>query len=617
MNNQNTEFDFDEYRRLFDDAMSKEKINELLLKGNIFAKLLSSSTVDKHALIKNGTQEEMEDCYLGVKNYILKFFCPLTTGQHALIKNNEISIIAKETMKDVYLKRWDIKIKKWYEKDVNPKEVICDFNQPMIGNKFINLSKQLKHQYQEYKLFDNKAKKGVEMMLNYIKEVWANNDENMYKYLLCWLSKMVKGEKNKSCLYLKSIEGVGKSTLTDFLRDYVVGIDISLKGKADHLKGQHNLQMMGKLLVTFEELQIFNNQEWYAIDAELKDLITDDIASYTDKYEKRFQTINKNSYIINTNFDLKGAHGRRMCVLEVNVKYLNNFEYFDKLRKACFNDVVGHAFYCYLKEIDISNYQSHIIPETQAKREIYLHLLPPQEKFLKKYFALRHAGIKMKTSALYKMFEESEFYKQGANAHTFRAHLREIGFASKIRDGYEMYDITYDQLLEFGKKRKWFDKSDIETQKEVEEADEEDKIYVDKRKYIETEERIKKMESEIKMLYEFIEIQRSFNETQQLRNEQKKLFNEISKQYDSLINAEQKPKKEIIKPKKQLIEEDDEDDEPDVEINRSIFDKPTLEKEGDIYVNPKTNEKYEVVDDVSKCDYEYNIFSNVMNDFNM
>lgn len=476
MNNQNAEFDFDEYRRLFNDGMLKDNLD--------------------------------------AKNYIAKFFCPLTTGQHALIENNEISIVAKDTMKEVYMKRWDDKIKKWYEKETNPKKVICDFHKPMIGDKFINVSKQLKHQYQEYNLFDDKIKKAVEKMLSYLKEVWSNNDENMYKYLLCWLSKMVKGEKNKSCLYLKSIEGVGKSTLTDFLRDYVMGIDICLKGKADHLKGQHNLQMMGKLLVIFEELQIFNSQEWYALDAELKDLITDDIASYTDKYEKRIQTTNTNNYIINTNFDLKGAHGRRMFVLEVNVKYLNNFEYFNKLRKECFNNIVGHAFYCYLKEIDTINYQSHIIPETQAKREIYLHLLPPQEKFLKKYFVLRHVGIKMRTSALYKMYEESEFYKQGSNAHTFRAHLREIGFTSKIKDGYEMYDITYDQLLEFGKKRKWFDKSDIETQKEVEEADEEDKIYVDKRKYIKTEERIKKMESEIKMLSEFVEIQRSFNETQ-------------------------------------------------------------------------------------------------------
>lgn len=125
-----------------------------------------------------------------------------------------------------------------------------------------------------------------------------------------------------------------------------------------------------------------------------------------------------------------------------------------------------------------------------------------------------------------------------------------------------------------------------------------------------TEERIKKMESEIKMLHEFVEIQRSFNETQQLRNEQKKLFDEISKQYDSL-------KKEIIKPKKQLIEEDD-DVLPEIEINKSIFDKPTLKKEGDIYVNPKTNKKYEVVEDVQLAfDDKYNMFSNVMNDFNM
>lgn len=511
---QNSEFDFDEYRRLFNDGMLKDNLD--------------------------------------AKNYILKFFCPLTTGQHALIEKNEISIIAKDTMREVYMERWDDKIKKWYKKETNPKKVICDFHKPMIGDRFINVSKQLKHEYKEYKTFDDKIKNAVEGMLSYLKEVWANSDDDMYKYLLNWLSTMVKGGKNKSCLYLKSIEGVGKSTLTDFLRDYVMGLDICLKGKADHLKGQHSLPMMGKLLVVFEELQIFNSQEWYAIDAELKDLITDDIASYTDKYEKRIQTTNTNNYIINTNFDLKGAHGRRMCVLEINTKYLNNFEYFDKLRKECFNNIVGQAFYCYLKEIDTTNYQSHIIPETQTKRNIYLHLLPPQEKFLKKYFVLRHAGIKMKTSALYKLYEESEFWKQGMNAHNFHSHLRELGFTEankfkKIKDGYDIYDITYDQLLEFGKKRKWFDKSDIEIQQELKEADieDDDKIYVDKRKYLETDERLRKMESKIKLLSEFVEIQSTYNHKQKIRNKQMIEFNEIIKNYENIKSPQKKLVQEV------------------------------------------------------------------------
>ncbi len=91
-------------------------------------------------------------------------------------------------------------------------------------------------------------------MLDYIKLLWADNNENMYEYLLKWFANMIKGIKNSSCLYAKGAEGIGKSTLTNFVRDHVIGKSAYCKGKADHLKGQHNMQLLGKISVVFEEL---------------------------------------------------------------------------------------------------------------------------------------------------------------------------------------------------------------------------------------------------------------------------------------------------------------------------------------------------------------------------
>ena len=57
-------------------------------------------------------------------------------------------------------------------------------------------------------------------------------------------------------------------------------------------------------------MQIFSDKEWYAVDSELKDMITDDWGSYTDEYEKRFEAQNINNYMIITNSNLKGINGR-------------------------------------------------------------------------------------------------------------------------------------------------------------------------------------------------------------------------------------------------------------------------------------------------------------------
>ena len=227
--------------------------------------------IKMNQLYENGQLKDHLDC----KNYISNYFHPLNNGTHAFIENNTISIIQDETMNKVYLQRFKKDIKAWYRNETIPKKIICDINKQTIGSNYINVGKQLKHKYSEYAQFDPEIKNNVKIMLSYIKEVWANNDENVYQYMLKWLSNMVKGNKNKTCIYAKSLQGAGKSTLPEFIRDHVIGRDITCKGKADHLKGQHNLQLLGRIFVYFEELQIFPDKEWYAIDSELKDMRKD------------------------------------------------------------------------------------------------------------------------------------------------------------------------------------------------------------------------------------------------------------------------------------------------------------------------------------------------------
>ena len=84
-------------------------------------------------------------------------------------------------------------------------------------------------------------------------KTFENSDKikKVYEYILKWLSNMSKGIKNKSCIYAKSLQGTGKSTLPEFLRDWVIGRDCSCKGKSDHLMGQHNLQLLGRVFVYF------------------------------------------------------------------------------------------------------------------------------------------------------------------------------------------------------------------------------------------------------------------------------------------------------------------------------------------------------------------------------
>jgi hypothetical protein len=206
-------------------------------------------------LFENGPLRDYQDA----KNYLDSYIIPLDNGGHAKIENNKLVMINHEKFSRVYSPRFPPQIKKYYFHETIPRYVICDVHKPMITEDYVNVCKPYKHEYQEYATFDKKTKASVELMLSYIREVWADNVNDSYIYLLNWLANMAQGNKNISCIYNKNVlEGTGKSTFTEFISEYVMGYDLSVKGKSDHLKGDHNEPLAGKLFVYFEELQIFS-----------------------------------------------------------------------------------------------------------------------------------------------------------------------------------------------------------------------------------------------------------------------------------------------------------------------------------------------------------------------
>ena len=112
---------------------------------------------EMNRLYENGQLKDHLDC----KNYISRYLHPLFNGSHALTENDTVSIIQKETLNEVYLQRFKKDIKTWYKTETIPKKLICDINKPTLGNNFINVAKQLKHKYSEYKHFEKEIKENV------------------------------------------------------------------------------------------------------------------------------------------------------------------------------------------------------------------------------------------------------------------------------------------------------------------------------------------------------------------------------------------------------------------------------------------------------------------------
>jgi len=403
-------------------------------------------------------------------------------------------------------------VKKWFD------TAYIEFYKPVIKTKEsevleneINLFKGFKHQYKEFKTFSKKTQKAVHYFFDeYIKDSLCSNNEKLFKYVKCWFANMIQGNKNISALVLKGTQGIGKSTVINFLRDYVLGTDIFLNSNNRPLATDFNYPLMGKLFVTFEELHGSNACESKKIEAQFKDMVTNLVTSYKREHCSSLENIpNINNYMTTSNDfgALKGEDGRRFCILDISTKHINNHDgFFNTLRDKCFNDEVGWAFYCYCCEIDVSNFDSTKIPETKRKIEAQLNSLTPVIEFIRTTYLFKKTSLKIKCYSLYKAYVQYCFdhgIRQMKKKLYFYQQMEHYGLEKSMLNGQSKYNYDYETLQNRAKNFKW-DMEDEDTDKEDSNTEDEvSSVYIEENKKL--KERIAELENKIKDLQSSIE----------------------------------------------------------------------------------------------------------------
>ena len=135
---------------------------------------------------------------------------------------------------------------------------------------------------------------------------------------------------------------------------------------------------------------------------------------------------------------------------------------------------MGKAVFSYLQEIDVSGFNSAIIPQTKNKLDLIAEQLLPIEKYLKFEFLLQNKPINDKVINVCSEFKGYHAYNpfinnEKFNSITFNSLMREIGFNCYKSNGYFKYNISIESLKKFADKRKWVHKFDtIENNEQIE-----------------------------------------------------------------------------------------------------------------------------------------------------
>jgi hypothetical protein len=254
------------------------------------------------------------------KEYITNFFIPLTNGNHAFLNNGTYEILDELVIKRTYFKRMDKFLSTFYfEEYKDLRTVVYEINKPILYDDKLNLCPSFLHEYKEFSSFDTEIKDKVNVLLKHIENIICSGSKPSSEYLIKWFAKTSKGEKNDSCLYLKGPQGIGKSCLIEWIREFVFGAPLCVQTGSGPLKTKFNGELSGKILVIFEELENFSVSEWQSISSVLKRQITSKTIMIERKGKDAEEQPNLNNYILLSNNDaIQDDDGRRYFILDVS-----------------------------------------------------------------------------------------------------------------------------------------------------------------------------------------------------------------------------------------------------------------------------------------------------------
>ena len=318
-----------------------------------------------------------------------------------------------------------------------------------------------------YKLTNNIDYNKIEPFLFHIKDVWANNNEKHYNYILNWFSHIFQkpNKKTLTAIVATGIEGNGKSIIINKISELMGDLAYST-ANIESIIGSFNPLSEGRLLINLNECTWAGKKSQEGI---LKELITDDKRIINNKNIKPYTIENYSNIIITSNEENPvpiGNTNRRYFFLEMKEEKLTK----DKFKKI--DNIDNQILFNYFMNRDITDFNpqdfEHTEKETSQKEfnqptyiSYWLEVLQDGEISTreKKYDfeSLKDLNYKIEKDFLYKSYEEKNYgYSQKISRNSFFKKTKEM-FNAKLINA-DKYNRARIELGELTFMRELFDK---------------------------------------------------------------------------------------------------------------------------------------------------------------
>ena len=222
----------------------------------------------------------------------------------------------------------------------------------------------------------------IERLLLILREIWANGNDELYRYLLAWF-KMTVAEPEKmakvALFMYSSAEGAGKGTVVEFLSNYVLGDRlVSEVAGVQTVVDKHYNGLKGRKLLVINEMASTRDEFRHNFDL-IKPIITDPKLKEEEKFKNPEKINNLLNVIMMTNnkdsLYLPSDQNRRFVCFECSNKYAGNTaalkKWWKETRELIMNQDAGNHFYTYLMDLDTTDYPDPmVVIDTNLRREI-------------------------------------------------------------------------------------------------------------------------------------------------------------------------------------------------------------------------------------------------------
>lgn len=288
----------------------------------------------------------------------------------------------------------------------------------------------------DYEQLDEVKEELIQPFLNHVKEVIADGNDEVYKYILMWIASILQKPnfKTGTALVILGKQGTGKNTFfTDIICKLMARYANQNITSIDSVIGKFNAVLENKKLLILNELQRIDSNKYLNSDA-LKSVITDKSININQKNEPERLCENVANFIMVSNNEIPikiESSDRRYVVSKTSDKHRGDFDYFEKLSDS-FTPEFYENLFTFFMTMNTNDYNLRRLPNTEAKENIKEASMSSYELFVRDYYDEIEDISGPDLFKKYEDFVEKNKF-QPCSSRTFIANMKQFCGDSKAR----------------------------------------------------------------------------------------------------------------------------------------------------------------------------------------